>query len=100
MRLCPSSLTCVCVAATHLFFARLWAQEGSPVKTTPPQPWQIAGIRTAFGDYREPYVDQSTAEQHEALKLCAEQHWGAALDAQEVAVYLTSKDPGVRLAAV
>lgn len=98
--LCSRSLRCLCLAAP-LFCARLWAQDGLQEKNEPPpEPWQIAGIRTAFADYREPYIEQSIAEQHEALKLCAEYHWGAALDAHEVAVYLASNDPAVRLAAV
>ncbi len=52
----------------------------------PPKPWQVAGIRAAFGDVREPVVEPSLNVAREALKICANRGWGAALDAQEVAV--------------
>ncbi len=64
------------------------------------QSWNFAGIRAAFGDSREPYVEPSTPVQHAALKLCAERHLGAAFDAQEVAAYLDSSDPLIRSAAL
>ena len=66
----------------------------------PPEAWQIAGIRSAFGDYHEPFVEPSRAVECEALKLCAERGWGAVLDPQEVGAYLHSKDHSVQLAAL
>ncbi|HEY2343282.1 MAG TPA: HEAT repeat domain-containing protein, partial [Chthoniobacteraceae bacterium] len=77
------------------------AQRPTPAETCePPTPSQIAGIRAAFGDAREPYIETSEAVQRQALILCAEKGWGAALDPQEVAANLHSPIPAVRLAAV
>ena len=67
--------------ASVLLAASGWAQEVTPPKT-PPAPWQIAGIRAAFGDARVPIQEASAAVQREALKLCAEKGWGAALAPQ------------------
>ncbi|HEY2341938.1 MAG TPA: HEAT repeat domain-containing protein, partial [Chthoniobacteraceae bacterium] len=81
---------------------RLSAQEGTKATDAParPEPWQVAGIRASFGDVRVPFVEPSPAVQREALKICALNGWGAALDPREVAVYLGSKDVTVRIAAV
>ncbi|HEY2341390.1 MAG TPA: HEAT repeat domain-containing protein, partial [Chthoniobacteraceae bacterium] len=95
--------TCASMLILAVFSgAQLSAEDPSPETELPPppQPWQIAGIRAAFGDARQPINEPSPAVQREALKLCAEKKWGDALDAQEVSAYLGSKDPAVRLAAV
>ncbi len=65
----------------------------------PAKPWQVAGIRAAFGDFREPFVEPSLSVQREALKICANRGWGAVLDAQEVAAYLSSRESSARKAA-
>jgi HEAT repeat protein len=77
------------------------AQRPTPAETCePPTPSQIAGIRAAFGDAREPYIETSEAVQRQALILCAEKGWGAALDPQEVAANLQSPNTAVQLAAI
>jgi HEAT repeat protein len=94
------AFSCLLLASVGLF-RPLLAQDAAPTKSLPgPAPWQIAGIRAAFGDARAPIAELSPAVQREALKLCAEHGWGAELDPQEVAVYLGSEDRPLQFAAL
>ncbi len=62
-------------------------------KKPPPEPWQIAGIRAAFGDARVPFPERSAEVQETGSDARrAGNEWGAALDPQEAAVYLKSTD--------
>jgi|HubBroStandDraft_2_1064218.scaffolds.fasta_scaffold2068025_1 hypothetical protein len=41
--------------------AGLWAKEEPPAMppSKPPEAWQAAGLRAAFGDYHEPFIEPS-----------------------------------------
>ncbi len=62
--------------------------EDNAKKPPPPEPWQIAGIRAAFGEGPEFLVERSEAVHAIALQFCAINDWGAALEPGDVGKYL------------
>ncbi|HEY2342501.1 MAG TPA: hypothetical protein VGH90_05700, partial [Chthoniobacteraceae bacterium] len=97
MRLLPLLFLTLCILGS-----RLSAQDETAPTNPPPklEPWQIAGMRAAFGDSRVPYAESSWDVQREALKICAELGWGSALDAHEISGYLSSLDEAAQRASV
>ena len=78
--------------------ARIYGQENG--KKPSPEPWQIAGIRAAFGEGPEFLVEQSEAVHAIALHFCAMNDWGAPLEPSDVAKYFSAPDKDVREASL